>query len=100
MKTLFSIRSLATYILLLIAASALIAGIRAGVLDVNDAAFWPVAAFAVTLRYLLGATTISTRRVWRIITISGLLVIYIGAARIYEMLVDFGEAILPAAFVF
>ena len=100
MKTLFSIRSLATYILLLIAASALIAGIRAGVLDVNDAAFWPVAAFAVTLSYLLGSTTISTRRVWGIITISGLLVIYIEAARIYELLVDLAKAIPPAEFEF
>jgi hypothetical protein len=54
MKKLFTLRSFISWIILLILISALIAGIKEGVLNVQDAAFLPVAAFAVTLAFALG----------------------------------------------
>ena len=50
----------------------------------QDAAFFPVAAFAVTLAYVLGFSTWSARRVWTILLLSGLLVVFIEAAKLVE----------------
>jgi len=93
MQKLFTFRSGLSLALMFIAMNALVSGIKTGVLEVTDAAFWPVAAFAVTLSYLLGSTTISARRAWSIIMLSGLFVIYIEAARIHEPLVNLLKAI-------
>ena len=64
MKKFFTLRSFLSWLILLIAMSALVAGIKEGVLNVQDAAFFPVAAFAVTFAYVLGFSTWSARRVW------------------------------------
>ena len=64
--------------------SALVAGIKEGVLNVQEAAFFPVAAFAVTLGYMLGFSTWSTRRAWITAILSGLLIAFIETARLAE----------------
>jgi hypothetical protein len=84
MKKLFTLRSFISLLILLILISALAAGIKEGVLDVKDAAFFPVAAFAVTLAYVLGFSTWSARRVWSIVLISGLLVALIETTKLVE----------------
>ena len=84
MKNLFTLRSFLSWLILLIAMSALVAGIKEGVNDVQAAAFFPVAAFTVTLGYALGFSTWSARRAWTIILLSGLLVAFIEAAKLVE----------------
>ncbi len=84
MKRLFTLRSFLSWLILLIAMSALIAGIKEGVDDVQDAAFFPVAAFAVTLGYVFGFSTWSMRRAWSIVIISGLLLAFIETAKLVE----------------
>ena len=64
--------------------SALVMGLKEGVRDVQDAAFFPVAAFAVTLGYLLGFSAWSTRRAWSMVLLSGFLVAFIETARLVE----------------
>ncbi len=86
MKKLFTLRSFISWLILLILISALAAGIKEGVLDVEDAAFFPVAAFAVTLAYVLGFSTWSARRVWSVVLISGFLVALIETAKLVEPL--------------
>ena len=84
MKKFFTLRSFLSWLILLIAMSALAAGIKEGVLNVQDAAFFPVAAFAVTLAYVLGFSTWSARRVWTILLLSGLLIAFIETAKLVE----------------
>jgi transglutaminase-like putative cysteine protease len=82
MKSLFSFRSILSLMLLIIAALALVAGVRSAVKDVEQAAFVPVAMAGTILGYLLGLRDISTRRAWAWIFISGLVVITLEAARL------------------
>ncbi|MBK7317498.1 transglutaminase domain-containing protein [Candidatus Villigracilis affinis] len=84
MKKLFSLRSFLTWLILLLAMGALGMGLKDGILDVQDAAFFPVAAFAVTLAYLLGFGASSPRRVWIIVLVSGFLFAIIESARLIE----------------
>ena len=84
MKKLFTLRSFITWLILLIAMSALVTGLKEGVRDVQDATFFPVAAFAVTLGYMLGFSTWSARRVWGLVLLSGLLVAFIETAKLVE----------------
>jgi transglutaminase-like putative cysteine protease len=86
MNRAFPTRSYVSLGLLLIAASAFVAGIKSGVADVNDAAFLPVAIFAVFAGYLLGAGPWSSRRAWLFIAWFGLLVIFLEASRVREVL--------------
>ena len=82
MKKLFTLRSFLSWLILLILINALVAGIKEGVLNVQDAAFFPVAAFAVTLAYALGFSSWSARRAWSILLISGVLVAFIETAKL------------------
>jgi transglutaminase-like putative cysteine protease len=84
MKKLVTLRSAYSLALLLIAISALISGIKVSVRNVEDAAFFPVAAFAVILSYVLGFSTWSTRRVWSIVLITSFLVAFMESARLIE----------------
>lgn len=80
-------------ILLLIAMSALVAGIKVSVDKIADAALTPVAISAVTLGYLLGRADMKARRVWVILILSGLLVIFIEASRLNEVIVEFAKGV-------
>ena len=71
-----------SFALLLISASALVAGIKNGVSAVTDAAFLPVAIFAVTAGYLLGFSNWPARRAWSFILWFGALVIFLEVSRI------------------
>ncbi|MBC7876434.1 MAG: transglutaminase domain-containing protein [Anaerolineales bacterium] len=84
MKKLFTLRSLFSLTLLLIAASAFVSGLKESVLNVQYAAVFPVAAFAVTLSYIFGFSTWSARRVWSIVLITGFIVAFIESARLVE----------------
>ena len=84
MKNIFTLRSFISWLILLIAMSALVAGIKEGVRGVENAAFFPVAAFAVTLGYVFGFGTWSARRAWSMILFSGLLVAFIETAKLVE----------------
>jgi hypothetical protein len=86
MKKIFTSRSLISWLILLIAKSALVAGIKEGVLNVQEAAFLPVAAYAVTLGYTLGFSNWSTRRVWTVSILSGLCVAFLETAKLIEPL--------------
>jgi hypothetical protein len=86
MKRLFTSRAWFSLWLLLIAASALVAGIRTAVEDVSDAAFLPVAVFATAIAYALGSGSWSSRRAWSMILILGLCVILLEATRIREVI--------------
>lgn len=84
MKKLFSLRSIISWLILLLAMGALVAGLKEGILNVQDAAFFPVAAFAVTLAYLLGFGSWSARRMWIIVLVSGFLFAVIETAKLGE----------------
>jgi transglutaminase-like putative cysteine protease len=83
-----SLRSPLSFILLMITASALVAGIKAGVKDVENAAFLPVALFATAIGYLTGRGRSPMRRAWTFILLTGLLVILIEAARLSGPIMD------------
>jgi len=84
MKKIYTLRSFLACLILLIAMSALVAGLKEGVSDVGDALFFPVAAFAVILSYVLGFSIWSTRRVWLIVLITGFVFAFIESARLME----------------
>ncbi len=84
MKRFFSLHSFVSLILLLIIMGALVIGLKEGVHNTKNAEFFPVAAFAVTLAYILGFSKWSARRAWTLIAISGLLLIFIESARLIE----------------
>ena len=86
MNKLFTLRSLISWILLLIALSALVSGLKEGVRNTQNAEFFPVAAFAVTLSYMLGFSKWTARRAWIAILLSGLLFIFVESARLIEPL--------------
>ena len=86
MRKLFTLRSLLSWFILLVAMSALIAGIKEGVLNVQNAAFFPVAAFVMTLAYILGFSTWSARHMWSILLVSGVLVAFIETTKLVEPL--------------
>ncbi len=86
MKKILSPQAGIVLILLLIAMSALVAGIKVSVDKIADAALTPVAIFAVTLGYLLGCTDMKARRAWVLLILSGLLVIFIEASKLDEVL--------------
>ena len=79
--------------LLFISMSALVSGIKEGVNDVEDAAFLPVAAFVVTLSYMLGFSKWSTRRAWVIMLTGGVLAAFIESAELFEPIRSFLQAI-------
>ncbi len=79
--------------ILFISMSALVSGIKEGVNDVEDAAFLPVAAFVVTLSYMLGFSKWSTRRAWVIMLMGGVLVAFIESAELAEPIRAFLRAI-------
>lgn len=93
MKKLFTLRSIFSLALLLIGVSALGSGLKLSIRDAQDAAFFPVAAFAVTLSYALGFSSWSTRHVWSVILISGFLVAFVESARLVEPIKIFLQAI-------
>ena len=70
--------------ILFISMSALVSGIKEGVNDVENAAFLPVAAFVVTLSYMLGFSKWSTRRAWVFMLMGGVLVAFIESAELVE----------------
>ena len=80
----FSLRSFLTWLILLLAMGALTAGLKDSILDVQDAAFFSVAAFTVTLAFLIGFGTSSPRRAWSIVLVSGVLFAVIESARLME----------------
>ncbi len=84
MKKILSLRSIFSLALLLIAASALIAGIKVSVVGVEDAAFFPVAAIAVILSFLLGFSGWSTRRVWMTVIVISFIIAFIESAKLIE----------------
>lgn len=84
MKKLFTLRTLFSLTLLLIAVNALVSGVKESVLNVQDAAFFPVAAFAVILSYIFGFSTWSAKRVWSIVLITGFIIAFIESARLVE----------------
>jgi len=84
MKKFFTFRSFISWLILLLALSALAEGLKAGVRDVQDAAFFPVAAFAVTLGYGFGFGKMTARRMWSLTLLSGLLVAFIESAKLVE----------------
>ncbi len=86
MKRVFITRAFFSIGLLLIAASAFVSGIKTGVVDVNDAAFLPVAVFAVLAGYLLGAGNWHTPRAWSFILFFGSLVILLEASKVREVI--------------
>jgi transglutaminase-like putative cysteine protease len=86
MNRLFTSRTLLSLALLSLAASALVSGIKTAVEDVTDAAFLPVAVFAVVIAYMLGMGNWSTRRAWSVISIIGLFVILLEVTRIREVI--------------
>ena len=88
MKKIFTLQTGIVLILLMIAMSALVAGIKVSVDKIEDAALVPVAIFAVTAGYLLGCTSMSARRAWSILILSGLLVIFIETARLNEIIAE------------
>jgi transglutaminase-like putative cysteine protease len=75
-------------ILLMIAMSALVSGIKVSVDKVEEAALTPVAIFAVTAAYLLGFIGVPARRAWGILIFSGLLLIFIEASRLNEIFIE------------
>lgn len=85
MNRFFSIRSLLSLGLLLVAASALVSGIKTGVAGVEDAAFFPVAAFATVCASLLGFSRISARRASIVIFWLGAFVILFETSRLREV---------------
>ena len=84
MKKIFTLRSFISWLILLVAMSALAAGVKEGVSDVQDAAFFPVVIFAVTFGYILGFSTWSARRAWSIILFGGFLVAFIETVKLVE----------------
>ncbi len=84
MKKLFTSHSAISLILLLIAVSAFVSGIKEGVRSVQDAAFFPVAAFALILSYVFGFSSMSTRRVLPIVLLTGFIFAFIESARLME----------------
>lgn len=88
MKKNFTWQTGIVLILLMIAMSALVAGIKVSVDKIEDAALAPVALFAVTAGYLLGCTSMFARRAWSILILSGLLVIFIETARLNEIIAE------------
>jgi transglutaminase-like putative cysteine protease len=84
MKKLFTSHSAFSLILLLIAISAFVSGIKEGVRSVQDAAFFPVAAFALILSYVFGFSSMSTRRALPIVLLTGLIFAFIESARLME----------------
>ena len=98
MKRILDPRSLITFALLLLAASAFVSGIKTGVENVIHAAFLPVAVFATASSFVLGHGSWSTRRAWSFLATCGLFVIYIEAARLYEPLQTLFLAIPRAEF--
>ncbi len=73
-------------ILLAIAVSALSASIKVSVDRVANAAFLPVAFFALALSSLLGNSRLPARRAWGILVIGGLLFIFIETAKLHEVI--------------
>jgi transglutaminase-like putative cysteine protease len=84
MKKLFTLHSAFSLILLLIAISAFVSGIKEGVRAVQDAAFFPVAAFALILSYVFGFSAISMRRVLPIVLLTGFIFAFIESAKLME----------------
>lgn len=84
MKKLFTPHSAISLILLLIAVSAFVSGIKEGVRSVQDAAFFPVAAFTLTLSYVVGFSAISIRRALPVVLLTGFIFAFIESARLME----------------
>ena len=84
MKKLFTSHTAFSLILLLIAVSAFISGIKEGVRSVQDAAFFPVAAFALMLSYVFGFSAMPIRRVLPIVLLTGFIFAFIESARLME----------------
>jgi Transglutaminase-like superfamily len=83
MKKLFTLRSIFSLALLLIAVSALISGIKVSVLEVQDASFFPLAAITVTLSYLLGFGSRPAWRAWPLILTVGFYIAFFESARLW-----------------
>ena len=84
MKKLFTSHSAFSLILLLIAVSAFVSGIKEGVRSVQDAAFFPVAAFTLMLSFVFGFSAMPARRVLPIVLITGFIFAFIESARLME----------------
>ncbi len=77
----FTLRSFFSLALLLLGAAALVAGIKTSVNDVGDAAFLPVAYFAIIVAYLFGFGSWSARRFIFFLLPIGLLFILLQTSR-------------------
>ncbi len=77
----------------MIAAVALVAGLRSSIKGAENAAFIPVAVYGAVLGYLLGLRHLPARRAWIVIVISGLIVIFLEAARLPGPLVEMARSI-------
>ncbi|MBI5952659.1 MAG: transglutaminase domain-containing protein [Chloroflexi bacterium] len=78
-------KKILTLLLLIIALSALVAGVKASVKSLEDARLVPVAIFAVTAGYTFGFRHTSARWAWSVFILSGLFVIFIEASRLDEV---------------
>ncbi len=84
MNKFFTFRSFISWLILLLALSALAAGLKTSLRDMEDAAFFPVAAFAVTMGYGLGFGKGPARRMWSLTLLSGFLVAFIKSSKLVE----------------
>jgi transglutaminase-like putative cysteine protease len=80
-------------ILLTIAMSALVSGVKVSVDKIEDAALTPVAIFAVTAAYLLGRTNMRARSAWGVLLLGGLVLIFIEEARLNAVIVEITKSI-------
>ncbi len=92
-KKFFTLRSILTLVFLLIGMSAFLLGIKTGVRNVSEAAFFPIAAWAAGFSYILGLGASSTRRAWTTVILTGLFVIFMEAARIRAPLLELVRSI-------
>jgi transglutaminase-like putative cysteine protease len=93
MKKVLTLRSSLSLIFLLIVLSALVSGIKTGVKGMADAAFLPVASFAVLLSFVVGSGRSSPRAAWTTFIVAGIGIIFIEAARLVEPVLELIKSI-------
>lgn len=86
MKQLFTPRSMFSLALLIVAASTLVASVKASVDGMAEAAFLSVAIFATILAYILGFTKMIARHAWAVIIWLGFLFTFLATTRIASVL--------------
>src|SRR5258706_10538102 len=84
MKKFSTLHSLLCLVLLFIELNILISVMKAGIRNMEEAAFFPVAGFVVTLSYLLGLGKWTTRRLWFSALVAGFFIAFAESARLME----------------